>query len=169
MQAPRRCSLPFVRSEHAVSSARGAGFGAPEGKFWDPRPPPSKMTPKQEPPNGGLEPEAPGVRRGGGGVACGVVRGVVWRQCGVWLACGRVVVGGRNLVRLRDLVGAPSQGPKTGLFFSPPWPCWAPGGTSHQVGWSGRAGLCCPWHAGQCVGALFLRGVPSEISGQSKN
>jgi hypothetical protein len=30
------------------------------------------------------------------------------------------------------------QGPLWAVF-SPPWPWWAPGGTSHQVGWSGEA------------------------------
>jgi hypothetical protein len=37
------------------------------------------------------------------------------------------------------VLGAPStQGPSWS-GFSPSWPWWAPGGTSHQVGWSGEA------------------------------
>jgi hypothetical protein len=84
---------------------------------------------------------------------------------------------GRNLVRLRDLVGAPStQGPNWAVF-SPLWPWWAPGGTSHQVGWSGGArgprvgatgGARCradlsPWPG--CGGRFFSRGVVLVGSG----
>jgi hypothetical protein len=50
--------LSFDQNMPRAPHARGAGSGAPEGKIWDPRPPPSKMSPKQGPPNEGLDPEA---------------------------------------------------------------------------------------------------------------
>jgi hypothetical protein len=52
---------------------------------------------------------------------------------------------GRNLGGLRDLVGvgAAPRG-RTGLFFSPPWQWWAPGGGQPQSGVVGGAGLSVP-------------------------
>jgi hypothetical protein len=69
--------------------------------------------------------------------------------------------------------GGSTQGPNWDVF-SPPWPWWAPGGTSHQVGWSGEArgsrggasgGAALTFAPGRAAGAVFFRGVPSEISG----
>jgi hypothetical protein len=68
-QASRVGCCAFVRSEHAASSARGAGFVTPEEKNWDPRPPSSKMSPKQGPRNEGPDPEAAGSTSRGGGCA----------------------------------------------------------------------------------------------------
>jgi hypothetical protein len=77
---------------------------------------------------------------------------------------------GRNLVRLRDLVGAPRG--RIGLFFSPPWPWWAPGGDQPPSGVVGggphvtrrchrrcRADLC-PWPG--CGGRFFPGGYPQR-------
>jgi hypothetical protein len=50
--------------------------------------------------------------------------------------------------------------------FSPPWPWWAPRGTSHQPP-SGVVGGG-PWVTRRCprrCGADLSRGVPAEISG----
>jgi hypothetical protein len=44
----RRCCA-FVQSEHAASSARGAEFGTPKGKFWGPK----QITGRQQNPGGG--------------------------------------------------------------------------------------------------------------------
>jgi hypothetical protein len=79
---------------------------------------------------------------------------------GCWRACR-----GRFLIRLCDLVGAPRS--RTGLFFSRPWPWWAPGGTSRQVGWSGEAresrggapgGAALTFAPGRAAGAAFFLG-----------
>ena len=72
---------------------------------------------------------------------------------------------GRFLIRLCDLVRAPRG--RSGPFFSPPWPWWAPGGTSHQVGWSGEArgprggatgGAGLTFAPGRAAGAVFFQG-----------
>jgi hypothetical protein len=71
-----------------------------------------------------------------------------------------------------------TQGPNWAVF-SRPWPWWAPGGTSHQVGWSGEArgprggatggatgGAVLTSAPGRAAGAAFFPGgVPSEASG----
>jgi hypothetical protein len=73
--------------------------------------------------------------------------------------------GGRFLIRLCDLVGAPRG--RFGPFFLPPWPWWAPGGTSHQEGWSGEArgprggatgGAALAFAPSRAAGAVFFQG-----------
>jgi hypothetical protein len=59
-------------------------------------------------------------------------------------------------------------GGELGCFFLPPWPWWAPGGTSHQVGWSGEArcgsrggapgGAALTFAPGRAAGAVFFQG-----------
>jgi hypothetical protein len=78
---------------------------------------------------------------------------------------------GRFLITLCDLVvvvGAPWAVPPP-----TPWPWWAPGGTSHQVGWSREArgpcggatgGAALAFAPGRAARAVFSRGVASEIS-----
>jgi hypothetical protein len=76
-----------------------------------------------------------------------------------------LIMGGGFLVRI--LVGAAPARGRTGPFFLPPWPWWAPaGGTSHQVGWSGEArgsrggapgGAALTCAPGRAAGAFFSR------------
>jgi hypothetical protein len=64
--------------------------------------------------------------------ACGAGEGLRC-TCG-WSARARGVFFFCHAVRF----GGSTQGPNRAVF-SPPWPWWAPGGTSHQVVWSGEA------------------------------
>jgi hypothetical protein len=74
--------------------------------------------------------------------------------------CEALVGNGRFLIRLCDLVGAPSQEPNRAAFSPPPpWrPWWTPGGTSHQVWWSGeaRGGAVLTSAPGRAAGAVFF-------------
>jgi hypothetical protein len=85
-----------------------------------------------------------------------------------------VLSGGGFLVRFLVLVGA-SRG-RTGPFFRLPGrgPWWVPGGTTHQVGWSGEArgshggatgSAALTFPPGWGSGRFFFRGVPSETIG----
>jgi hypothetical protein len=69
--------------------------------------------------------------------------------------------------------GGSTQGPNWAVF-SPSWPWLAPGGTSHQVGWSGEArgsrggapgGPALTFAPGGAGPVFFSGGGPSEISG----
>ena len=62
--------------------------------------------------------------------------------------------------------GGRTQGPPWAVF-STHWPWWAPGGTSHQVGWSGEArgprggatgGAALTFAPGRAAGAVFFQG-----------
>jgi hypothetical protein len=73
---------------------------------------------------------------------------------------------GRFLIRLCDLVGAPSQGPLLAVFL-PPWPWWALRWTSQYVGRSGEArgsrggatgGAALIFAPGRAAGAVFFQG-----------
>jgi hypothetical protein len=76
-------------------------------------------------------------------------------------------IGGRFLIRPCDLVGGPRG--RSGPFFCLPgsWQWWAPGGTSHQVGWSGEArgprggatgGAVLTFAPGRAAGGVFFPG-----------
>jgi hypothetical protein len=82
---------------------------------------------------------------------------------GSWFEGPKGLIGG-FLVRILVLVEAPRG--RTGPFFSPPWPWWAPGGTSHQVGWSGEArgsrggapgGAALTFAPGRAAGGVFFQ------------
>ena len=72
---------------------------------------------------------------------------------------------GGFLVRIFGFGGS-TQGPNWAVFL-PPWPWWAPGGTSHQVGWPGEArgsrggapgGAALTFAPGRAAGAVFFQG-----------
>jgi hypothetical protein len=62
--------------------------------------------------------------------------------------------------------GGGTQGPLWAVVL-PPWPWWAPGGASHQAGWSGEArgprggatgGAALAFSPGRAAGAVFFQG-----------